>query len=134
MLRMHVHYSDAEGKTVSADSFQFGTDYNVTVRIKNTGNKETINNIALSSYFPAGFEIQNGRLFATGETNQADYEDLRDDIVHTYFSLKALQTSTFTYSFTASFAGTYLHPGFNCEAMYDASLYARTKGKMIVVE
>jgi len=132
-LAMNATYTDADGHQVSKDSFTFGEDYKVTVRVRNTNNKEQINNLALTTYFPAGFEIQNGALFATGETNQADYEDLRDDKVHTYFGLRPLQTKSFTYSFTASFKGHYLHPGVNCEAMYDANVYAREKGKMIVV-
>lgn len=130
-LAMSTTYSDANGRTVSKDSFTFGEDYKVTLKIKNTNNKERVNNVALSTYFPAGFEIQNSRLFATEETNHADYEDIRDDKIHTYFGLGPLQSKTFTYSFTASFAGTYLHPGFHCEAMYDASVYAREKGTLI---
>ncbi|MDZ7648948.1 MAG: hypothetical protein U5K54_18245, partial [Cytophagales bacterium] len=61
------------------------------------------------------------------------YQDIRDDRVHTYFDLNANQRKTFKVMLTASYAGSYYLPAVSGEAMYDNSVYARKKGKVVEV-
>ncbi len=68
-------------------------------------------------------------MFNSYNNNASDYEDIKDNKIFTYFGLSPLQTKTYTYKFTTSFKGEYLHPGFRCEAMYAAAKYAQIKGK-----
>ncbi len=94
-------------------------------------------NLALNQIFPSGWEINNLRL--TGDDNAKltgdipTYQDIRDDRVYTYFDLGANQRKTFKVLLTASYAGSYYLPAVSCEAMYDNSVYARKKGKVVDV-
>ncbi|PCJ67681.1 MAG: hypothetical protein COA58_00665 [Bacteroidetes bacterium] len=133
-LEMKVRYSDGDGKTVSIDDLKFGQDYKVSISVKNMDNTSKISNLALSTFFPAGCEIQNERMTGGSSKNPAEYEDIKDDKVYAYFSLKPLETKDFSYTFTTSFKGSYIHPGMHCEAMYDADTYALKAGKKIAIE
>jgi hypothetical protein len=85
---------------------------------------------------PAGWEIQNTRLFesVTGIKESAfEYRDFRDDRVNTYFSLKGGETKTFLLILTAAYKGEYFQPSVWCEAMYDAGYYSRHPGKKVTV-
>jgi uncharacterized protein YfaS (alpha-2-macroglobulin family) len=134
MLDLKVKYSDGDGKTVSVDDLKFGQDYKISISVKNLDNSSKVNNLALSTFFPAGCEIQNERMTGNSSGNKADYEDIKDDKIYAYFSLRPLQTKEFSYTFTTSFKGKYIHPGVHCEAMYDASIYALIAGKVIDIE
>ena len=134
MLNMTVRYVDGDGNTVEEDKLQFGRDYKIKITVKNTDNTSKLNNLALSTFFPSGCEIQNTRMVGGPDVNQSDYEDIKDDKIYTYFSLNPMQSKDFVYTFTTSFKGSYVHPGVYCEAMYDASIYALRAGKIIKVE
>ncbi len=62
-----------------------------------------------------------------------DYQDYRDDRVHTYFDIKSGQTKTFTFLVNASYAGDFTLPALNCEAMYDNNYSSRTEGTWVEV-
>jgi alpha-2-macroglobulin len=47
--------------------------------------------------------------------------------------LSANQRKTFKVLLTASYAGSYYLPAVSCEAMYDNSVYARKKGRVVAV-
>ncbi len=133
-LSMTVNYYDGTNKKVEGDEFQFGKDYMVYITIKNPSNISKISNLALTTFFPAGCEIQNGRITGNSSTNPATYEDIRDDKIYTYFDLGNEESKEFSYTFTNSFKGKYLHPGVHCEAMYDASIQALKAGRMIEIK
>jgi uncharacterized protein YfaS (alpha-2-macroglobulin family) len=133
-LSMTVNYYDGTNKKVEGDEFQFGKDYTVYITIKNPSNISKISNLALTTFFPAGCEIQNGRMTGNSSTNPATYEDIRDDKIYTYFDLGNEESKEFSYTFTTSFRGKYLHPGVHCEAMYDASIQALKAGRMIEIK
>lgn len=133
-LSMTVNYYDGSNKKVEGDEFQFGKDYTVYITVKNPSNISKINNLALTTFFPAGCEIQNSRMTGNSSTNPATYEDIRDDKIYTYFDLGNEESKEFSYTFTTSFKGKYLHPGVHCEAMYDASIQALKAGKMIEIK
>jgi uncharacterized protein YfaS (alpha-2-macroglobulin family) len=133
-LSLSTSYTTLDGKTVSEGELKQGEDYKLSVTIKNLNNTERIRNIALTTYLPSAFELQNNRLYGGKLNTNASYEDLRDDRIFTYIDLGPLEAKTFTYSITASYEGRYLHPGFYCEAMYDASIFAQVGGKYLSVE
>jgi uncharacterized protein YfaS (alpha-2-macroglobulin family) len=89
----------------------------------------------LSQILPSGFEIVNTRFTDYGDaTNDvADYIDIRDDRTNFYFGLKAGEVKTFRILLNASYLGTYYLPGLQCEAMYDNTFLARTKGFWVQV-
>ncbi|HRH39308.1 MAG TPA: hypothetical protein PK760_13240, partial [Flavobacteriales bacterium] len=60
-------------------------------------------------------------------------QDIRDDRVNTYFDLWHGQTNTYRVLLNASYTGRYYLPGANCEAMYDHTVNARSKGQWVEV-
>lgn len=62
------------------------------------------------------------------------YQDIRDDRVLTYFDLPRRQTVTVRVQLTASYAGEYVLPAIQCEAMYDTEVFARNKAGRVSVE
>ena len=89
------------------------------------------NNLVLSEIFPAGWEILNTRFLNESATDSlsagVNYQDIRDDRVLTYFDLRRSELKKFTIRLQATYAGNFILPAIQCEAMYDGSAQARTK-------
>lgn len=130
-LVIQVAYATQKGEYIDVTKLEQGTEFVATVSVKNPGLRGHYMNLALTQIFPAGWEINNLRINndeASMKTDRGDYQDIRDDRVYTYFDLSAGQTRTFKVLLTAGYAGTFYLPAVSCEAMYDNSIYARTKG------
>jgi uncharacterized protein YfaS (alpha-2-macroglobulin family) len=99
------------------------------------GKGEFVPNIALTQILPSGFEIVNTRFtdYGNATENLADYIDIRDDRANYYFGLKSRETRVFKMLINASYLGKYYLPGVQCEAMYDNSFIARSKGQWIEI-
>ncbi|NJN28781.1 MAG: hypothetical protein HC819_23785 [Cyclobacteriaceae bacterium] len=136
-LSINVTYASSSGIPVDPTVLEQGTEFVATVTVTNPGMRGIYKNLALNQIFPSGWEINNLRL--TGDEGSgitgdiATYQDIRDDRVYTYFDLNANQRKTFKVLLTASYAGSYYLPAVSCEAMYDNSVYARKKGKVVDV-
>jgi uncharacterized protein YfaS (alpha-2-macroglobulin family) len=125
-----------KGNSIDPSSLIQGTEFFASVTIKNPGIRGQYENLALAQIFPSGWEINNLRLTddeSTVKNDLGDYQDIRDDRVYTYFGLGAGSERTFKTILTAGYAGTYYLPAVSCEAMYDHSVYARTKGQVVEV-
>lgn len=135
-LRLTANYADMGGNAIDPAVLVQGTEFVSEVTISHPGVRGVYENLALSQIFPSGWEINNLRLEGTEEvlaTGAFRYQDIRDDRVFTYFNLAPGETRTFRVLLTAAYAGRYYLPGPSCEAMYDATVYARRKGKEISV-
>ena len=136
-LSLTISYTDSKGNSIEVDRLEQGTEFIATVTMFNPGIRGIYKNLALNHIFPSGWEINNLRL--TGDDGARitgdvpTYQDIRDDRVYTYFDLNANQRKTFKVLLTASYAGNYYLPAVSCEAMYDNSVYARKKGKVVEV-
>jgi uncharacterized protein YfaS (alpha-2-macroglobulin family) len=98
-----------------------GTDMEVSVTVTNTW-PTALESVALVHYLPANWEVLTA---APGEKSAlADYQDIRDDAVMTYFGLNVGERKTFTYRVTTTFTGTYALPPLRAYAMYDESIQA----------
>jgi uncharacterized protein YfaS (alpha-2-macroglobulin family) len=130
----YVVYKDRKGELVKVSKIKQGTEFVAEITVTSKKN-EYMENIALTQILPSGFEIVNTRFTDYGgdESNNADYIDIRDDRTNFYFGMKAGETKTFRVLLNASYLGTYYLPGLQCEAMYDHSFLARTKGQWIQV-
>jgi uncharacterized protein YfaS (alpha-2-macroglobulin family) len=62
-----------------------------------------------------------------------DYQDIRDDRVLTYFTLKKGQRLSVKTKLIATYQGKFYLPGVVCEAMYNGNIQARKKGKWVNV-
>jgi alpha-2-macroglobulin len=133
-LFANVVFKNRKGAVINVSKINQGTEFVAEVTVKNKTN-ERVENVALSQILPSGFEIVNTRFTDYGEAtnNVADYIDIRDDRTNFYFGLKANETKTFRILLNASYLGNYYLPGLQCEAMYDHTFLARTKGFWVEV-
>jgi uncharacterized protein YfaS (alpha-2-macroglobulin family) len=129
-------YKDMGGNVIDPTEMQQGTNFMLSVTVKNLGLMGELKNLALINYIPSGWEIHNARMddneTALKNSNYT-YQDIRDDRVNTYFDLYTNETKTFNLLLNSSYAGKYYLPAINVEAMYDKSVFARTKGQWIRV-
>ena len=135
-LKISVSYTNADGDPIDPAMLDQGTEFVAAVTVVNPGLRGSYKNLALSQIFPSGWEINNLRLDDAESRLDGDlgtYQDIRDDRIYTYFDLAANQRKTFKVMLNASYAGTYYLPAISCEAMYDHSVFARTRGKLISV-
>ncbi|MBP4139458.1 alpha-2-macroglobulin family protein [Flavobacterium geliluteum] len=129
-----IVFKNRKGATLNVSKISQGTEFIAEVTIRNQRN-ENVENVALSQILPSGFEIVNTRFTDYGDAtnNIADYIDIRDDRTNFYFRMKAGETKTFKILLNASYLGKYYLPGLQCEAMYDNTFLARTKGFWVEV-
>jgi uncharacterized protein YfaS (alpha-2-macroglobulin family) len=133
-LSANVVFKNRKGAIINVSKINQGTEFIAEVTVKNKTN-ERVENVALSQILPSGFEIVNTRFTEYGDAtnNIADYIDIRYDRTNFYFGLKANETKTFRILLNASYLGNYYLPGLQCEAMYDHTFLARTKGFWVEV-
>jgi alpha-2-macroglobulin len=129
-----IVFKNRKGAVINVSKINQGTEFVAEVTVRSQKN-ERVENIALTQILPSGFEIVNTRFTDYGDAtnNTADYIDIRDDRTNFYFGLKAGESRTFRILLNASYLGTYYLPGLQCEAMYDNTFLARTKGFWVQV-
>ena len=140
-LRLDVRYTDMNGTAISINPIKQGTDFMAVVTVANISGTSDYNDLALTHIIPSGWEIYNERMIdhpeqatSTDTNNSYTYRDIRDDRVLTYFNLKRGQSKTFTIRLQATYAGTFILPAIQCEAMYDSGAQTKTQAGKVVVE
>ena len=140
-IRLDVKYTDMAGSPISVEDIRQGTDFMSAVTPSNISGTSDYSNLALTHIIPSGWEIYNERMIvpeaSSSNSNEANtpessadkytYKDIRDDRVLTYFDLRRGESKTFTVRLQATYAGNFILPAIQCEAMYDAVVQARTK-------
>ena len=138
-LRMDIRYASMDGKPMSVNDIRQGTDFTAIVSISNTSGTTDYTNLALTHIIPSGWEVYNERMTvpeaepqettdSSGNVSgQYTYQDIRDDRVLTYFNLRRSETKIFTIRLQATYAGNFILPAVQCEAMYDVNVQARSK-------
>lgn len=134
-LRLDVKYTDMNGATIAIDDIRQGTDFMAVITVGNISGTTGYSNLALTHIIPSGWEIYNERFIApeATPTRNYTYQDIRDDRVLTYFDLQRSELKKFTVRLQATYAGNFVLPAIQCEAMYDASAQARTKARRTTV-
>jgi alpha-2-macroglobulin len=135
-LNLQVNYKDLNGNPIDIKSLVQGTDFLAVVSIYNPGTYDFYQNLALTQIFPSGWEIQNQRLFESniGNFDIAEYQDIRDDRVYTFFNLQRNETKKFAVKLNASYKGRFYLPGILCEEMYRGDVRAIAAGGWIEVK
>lgn len=138
-LRMDIRYASMDGKPMSVNDIRQGTDFTAIASISNTSGTTDYTNLALTHIIPSGWEVYNERMTvpeaepqettdSSGNVSgQYTYQDIRDDRVLTYFNLRRGETKIFTIRLQATYAGNFILPAVQCEAMYDVNVHARSK-------
>ncbi|EJF52302.1 large extracellular alpha-helical protein [Saprospira grandis DSM 2844] len=134
-LKLTVNYQDLEGKKLDIKQIKQGTDFIAIVEVANPGQRGRYEELALEQVFPAGWEILSNRMNAAlgAGNSRADYQDIRDDRVYSFFDLGAGQKMTFKIYLNAAYKGRFYLPHQSCEAMYDHSIFANKAGGWVEV-
>ena len=143
-LRMDIRYANLNGTPLSVNDIIQGTDFMAITSISNISGTSDYTNLALTHIIPSGWEIYNERMVAPKTENVAadgsgqsvskySYQDIRDDRVLTYFNLRRGETKVFTVRLQATYAGNFILPAVQCEAMYDVNVQARSKAGRTIV-
>ncbi|MCR9173794.1 MAG: hypothetical protein NXI10_14925, partial [bacterium] len=132
-LKATISYEDMDGKRIDPTKIKQGTEFYAIVRLRNITSMN-YHEMALNQIFPSGWEVYNSRMFG-GQTSgaQVDYQDIRDDRVLTYYSLKAHGMTSVKVRLHATYKGKFYLPGIYTEAMYDHSIHAQRKGQWVEV-
>lgn len=135
-VRMTIEYKDMDNRTIFPDTIEQGVDFKAEVTIYNPGFKGYLREMALNQIFPSGWEIHNSRmdLYNSEEGSRADYKDIRDDRVYTYYKLGTGSKKTFTVKLNAAYKGKFYLPTVETEAMYDDAINARIPGRWVIVK
>ena len=143
-LRIDIRYANLNGTPLSVNDIIQGTDFMAITSISNISGTSDYTNLALTHIIPSGWEIYNERMVAPETENVAadgsgqsvskySYQDIRDDRVLTYFNLRRGETKVFTVRLQATYAGNFILPAVQCEAMYDVNVQARSKAGRTIV-
>lgn len=136
-LAMSVTYTDKNGGKVNPLSMKQGVQFYANVAVKHPGVRMDYKDLALSMLFPSGWEILNARMDiipdAGLKADVPDYQDVRDDRVYMYFNLPKGKTKTFRVLLQTAYLGKFYLPSVQCEAMYDGSVRAYSKGYWVEV-
>lgn len=146
-LRIDVRYVDMSGKAIDIKKLKQGTDFKAIVKVTNTNLLSEYNNIALTHIIPSGWEIFNERMIGAqggATTNMGGnytYQDIRDDRVLTYFNIGKQLPNNYnnhvreiTIRLQATYAGKFVLPAIQCEAMYDITAQGKTNAGEVIVE
>ncbi|MDR3061498.1 MAG: alpha-2-macroglobulin [Dysgonamonadaceae bacterium] len=136
-LRLEVSYADMNGHSLDVSSIKQGTDFIARIKVVNISGINDYADLALTQIIPSGWEIFNERMMrGEGEiTPQENYSfrDVRDDRIFTYFDLRRSEVKIFKVRLQAAYAGKYILPAVQCEAMYDTQTQGRTKASQVEV-
>jgi uncharacterized protein YfaS (alpha-2-macroglobulin family) len=135
-LNLSIAFKNSDGSTLDPGNIQQGKDFIAEVKVTHPGMRPIFyKELGLQQIFPAGWEILNNRLGDLQGTAQSgfDYQDIRDDRVNTFFDLREKETKVFRVQLNAAYAGRFFLPATLCEAMYDNSVSANTRGQWVQV-
>ena len=115
----------------SLKNIKAGEEVRLRIRIMNNTRKE-IKNMVLAVPVGTCLEFANERIANARYTSTYTYQDIRDDVIYTYFDLpNSSYTTDFTFTATAAYSGNFYAPAIHAEAMYDETIKAVTPGFLV---
>jgi len=141
-LVMERNLFSSTGERITASQIKQGEPFWIVFGARSLVSSK-VENLALSSILPSGFEISNDRLHEDNRPgwlnnmrpslSKADYVDIRDDRINWFFNLYPNETKVFAVQIHPSYAGEFRWPGLVLEAMYNPDYFARITGGRIGV-
>ena len=133
-LALQVTYQSLDGQPLAVEALKQSLSFKALVEVRNTSGRD-LSQLALTHLLPAGWEIYQQAPVnpAAGASGDFAHQEVRDDRIYTYFSLKAGETRRYPVHLNAAYLGRYYLPGISVEAMYDAKVQARIAGRWVSV-
>jgi len=147
-LALEVKYYDGSkdgankssaNKSIGLTTIQQGKDILVVVNVTNKS-IYPLDYLALTVPVASGFEIRSAGTEVDGnginqdiENGVYDYQDIRDDRIHTYLKLAVGETKTLEFRINATYQGRYYQPAVLINDMYDESRVARNTGHWVEI-
>ena len=138
-LALEVKYFDGsneQAKTpIDLTTIPQGQDILVVVNITNKS-IYPLDYLALTVPVAAGFEIRNIEIDGINpsiENGTFDYQDIRDDRIHTYLKLAVGESKTLEFRINATYQGRYYQSAVLINDMYDESRAARNTGHWVEI-
>jgi hypothetical protein len=136
-LSLRTEFFNDSNQLINPDIIKQGEVLQMKITVKNISDK-SLENIALTQYLPAGWEIENERLIPTFSANKPkteyDYLDIRDDKIIWFFDLKSkTESKSFSFKIRAVTRGNFKLPSTYCEAMYYHDINATLPGRLVQV-
>ena len=140
-IEINRTFYDEEGRSILIDSRKSGEPFWVIYTVTSQF-VQPLENLALTSIFPSGWEIINSRLtdepvprwISNMRLTSGTYMDIRDDRINWFFDLPARGGIVVGSKINPSFRGDYVLPPVSVEAMYSPEYYARIKAGRVKVE
>ncbi|MBN2001060.1 hypothetical protein JW935_26175 [candidate division KSB1 bacterium] len=134
-IELKRSFYDQDGHTMNVEEIVQGKPFWVIYKVASTYSQQ-LEELALTSVFPSGWEIINNRLTGTElpgwvqnhNLSSGEYMDIRDDRVNWFFDLDPNRSTTFGIQINPSFEGVYTLPPVSVEAMYSPEFFARIEG------
>jgi alpha-2-macroglobulin len=131
-LHMEVNYFNMDHEKIDPKRLKQGTEFYAEVKLTNTSSVH-YKEMALNQIFPSCWEIHNDRMGETQGIQVADYQDIRDDRVYSYYQLKPGETKFVKVKLNATFIGKCYLPTLYSDAMYDHLIYSKIPGMWVEV-
>ncbi|MBL4798478.1 MAG: hypothetical protein JKY50_13760 [Oleispira sp.] len=138
-LALDVKYYDGSKgnakKSIGLTTVQQGKDILVVVNVTNKS-IHPLDYLALTVPVASGFEIRNTDTDGINpgiENGVYDYQDIRDDRIHTYLKLAVGETKTLEFRINATYQGRYYQSAVLINDMYDESRVARNTGHWVEI-
>jgi len=131
-----VTYKNANGSILDPGNVAQGTDFYAEVKVTHPGARPVYyEEMVINQIFPSGWEILNTRMDGLNRFagSEAEYRNVRDDRVYTFFDLREKGKKTFYVQLNAAYQGRFYLPGVSCESMYDPSISALESGRWVEV-
>ena len=139
-IKLARAFYDKQGHEISVNALNQGQPFWIRYQVINqSGNP--LEELALSSLLPAGWEIINPRLTRQSppewisyyNPDNGDYMDIRDDRINWFFDLHSGQKNFFI-QINPTFAGSYTLPPVTVEAMYSPEFSAALESGEVEVK
>ncbi len=139
-LSLQRKFFNEKGQEITVNNRKQAKPFWVFYTVKST-HSNPMKELALSSVFPAGWEIVNPRISGeplppwvqSANISEGKYMDIRDDRVNWFFDLNKSQTRVFGIKINPTFLGNYALPPVVVEPMYSPEFYARIAGGSVKV-
>lgn len=133
-LTLTLRFLNERGEELDPTRVRQGERVTAQLSVKSESNTD-LGQLALTYGAPSGWQIENDRLTGRQPTSSALlYQDIRDDHVKLYFTLKPKGEWRHEVQLRVAFEGRFYHPATLIEAMYHPEAFALKKGFWTQVE